>query len=607
MKKTIILLLCIGLLAGLCACANGNGRENGGEDVTAESSRDPVNLLTGLKGGQRALAEVLNENLKKYGKPSFTMGNISHVMGAGLVLTYDLDQDGQVELIMVHQEKDENDYFVHEMEIWAYQGLSAKRLYSGSPYRLGADNKGISLLAGEDGAVYIRYDTRETMNGRYLGCIRGGTLTSEEITEQGYDSETSVTLLNGRPYTELCSYVVSCYNYEKETDEYNEWKSTIKEIYGKALLDLGLTKEDGTTVYSPGLLSLLDHEYLKLKTTHVDAAGTIESVWDFEYDAKGNETRVYKNDTLYSESVYNDAGILIYDVEYKPSGQKREENIYDDNGNLLESNTYNGEDDKASWTTLYTYDENGWVLTATNGISGLKEYEYNDDGEITQMRTVDERDGSVYNTHVFTFDEQGRHVADYLYKEDMRLLYSTWEYYDDGTWQQTDWSYEYLDENADRVYAEGEETVSLITLYNADGLPLKKEMYAQKDFGVNEPILQSEYEYAYDRNGEILHSVENIYNFGTLTYEIITDCERTPEGKRIKETKTYRTHTYRELETEHETTYVTYEAEFNEKGYLIHAYLYECDDPFHTDEVYLDREIYYLYANSFGDKMGIDY
>ena len=642
MKKKIALILTTAVLLSACGGAESTGggspnesaaapsqteaatqnEEGTAEDEAAEPTLTPTpteepkrpDLLSWQPAWQQSLAAVIRDEQAAYGKPSFTMDTISHVKGLGLVHARDLDGDGQEELVIVRQEESPEGWIDYVMEIWQGSADGAKCLYSGPPYKMGADNKALELLEGEDGLIYVLYDKEDSMNGRYIGAVRGGAF--EEVAafdwesgQDGYDYETDTYLAGGKRYSIVAHYGLNFYNYGEETEEYLTWKNEIRDSYHATLLAVGLTKEDGAATYTPGLGSLLDDEYLRVKVTYVDPQGTISSVREYDYDDEGREIRAYTDDVLRTESTYNDAGILTHEVNYRKNGLKSKEEIYDDRGNLLESIEYGDDGQRVNWDYVYTYDDQDRMATANMGIGGLKQYFYNDEGVMTEARTVDETTGEIINTHTFVLDEQGRHLEEYLNRDGMQLKFASWEYRDDGTWSKTTWDYQAMDEHADYYFLEGREEVGAVEDYDAEGNLLKTTVYAFADYGSTERVLQSTEENVYDERGNILKTVLATYNKGNISYEETTENEWTDDDQLIKRTKTYHNYGYWDNlgETEREISYVSYDSEFNEQGYKVHVKTMECEDPYGAGEPVQGDEMYFLYENAYGDLMGMDY
>ncbi len=637
MKKRLALFMAAIVLLSACGGAKGESAPAAGQEgaateqgAAAEVTEDaePVpteeptpteepkrpDLLSWQPAWQQSLATVIRDEQAAYGKPSFTMDNISRAMGLGLVRARDLDGDGQEELVIIREDQTPEGWVTYVMEIWQGAAGGAKCLYTGTPYKMGADNKALELLEGEDGFIYVHYDKEDTMNGRYIGAVRGGAF--EEVAafdwesgEDGYDYENDAYLVGGKHYAILENYSLYCYNYGQETEDYRVWKNEIRDSYHAALQAVGLTKEDGAATYTPGLSSLLDDEYLRVKVTYVDPQGTVSSVREYDYDDAGRQVRAYTDDVLRTESTYNDAGILTHEVNYRKTGIRSKEEIYDDRGNLLESIEYGDDGNRINWDYVYSYDDQGRMATAYMGIGGRKEYFYNNEGVMIEARTVDENTGEVLNTHTFELDEKGRHLAEYLNRDGMHLKFATWEYRDDGSWSEITWDYKAYDENADSYYLEGAEEVGSVADYDADGNMVKTTVYAFADYGSRERVIYTTEENTYDERGNVLRNVKTTYNKGIASYEEITENEWTDDNQLKKRTLTYHNYGYWDNlgETEREVSYVSYDAEFNEQGYKVHVYTRDCEDPYGTGEPYEDDEIFFLYENAFGDLMGMDY
>lgn len=619
-RKYLAVMMIPALLAGCSSSSGTAGRKDSTtpsgntEGQTGDAGTEPAKptILTWQEPWQQNLARVISEKQDKYGKPSFVMDFINRVSGMGIVHAYDLDGDGQEEMIFVYPEMNDSGYYDYKMEIYKGGLLSAECLFEGTPYRMGVDNTGIQLWEGEDGTVYFLYDEKDTMNGRYLGQIENGKFKQVlelDWSQMSYDSDTDLYTYDGRSYHPFDSYAVNCYNTDVNSEEFKNWKSKIKESYQDALAAVGLTKEDGAKVYTPGLSGLADDKYLLVKATYADAEGTIKGVYEYDYDAAGNQVRSYYDDILRTENEYNSEGILTHEVKYRTSGLKNEESIYDDNGNILEKITYNDDGKTENWHYTYTYDEEGRMKTAYMGLGGIKEYYYNDDGVMIEARTVNENTGEVMNVHEFILDSEGRPVEEYLNSEGRHLKYQTWEYNSDGTRTETLWDYKHYDKDVNWVYLEGNEKPGTVTVYDADDNVLSVTVYAFVDYGSTDQVVTSTEEYTYDGSGNQLTSIKISRTNGQPCYEEKSESEYTSDGKLKKRVMTYHNYGYWTNlgEKEREISYTDYESEFNELGYRVHGYTWKNDDPYAEGETYLNSEIFLLYENAYGDLMGMDY
>ncbi len=583
------------------------------ENVTAEETVPArPDLLTWQEPWQQALAGVLNDKLKEYGRPHVVNDAISRIEGTGIVHMQDLDKDGEEELLIVYAVKTEEGYNDYVFEIWKGNGGKAECLYKGLPYRAGVDNQGIAIWEDEKGNVCFRYDTEETMNGKFLGTIEEGAfrkVSEIDWSSFSYDTEKKVYLYGGHEYRETGNFMVNCY-YPADAPAYQEWLSKLLDSYRSALKTAGLSKGGSKAVYSPGLTSLLDDDYLKIRVTHTNADGIVTAVWEYEYGEEGRQTRSYRNDVLRTENVYHSDGTPEKEVSYRSNGLKSEENLYDDRGNLLETITYTDKG-RVNWHYSYTYDEKGRMTTATMGIGGLKEYYYNDADVLIEARTVDPKTGAVENTHTFVLDEQGRPVEEYLNRDGMHLKFKTWEYRSNGTHSETTWDYKHYDEHVNWVYLEGNEKPGTVTEFDAEGREVLVSVYAFKDYGKTEQVLYTTEETVYDENGNILTKTVITRNEGVPSYEEKTENEWTAGGLLKKRVMTYHNYGYWSNlgETEHELSFTDYESDFNEAGYRVHVKTWKCADPYTDtiDDVYLNDEMYILYENAYGDLMGMDY
>ena len=619
-RITLILLLILTMI--LSACGNAGRSSTEEEEQSTRSRRESTaeaeteeetkpsrpDILSWQPLWQQHLAAVIREKQELYGKPCFVKDFITRVNGMGLVLATDLDGDRKEELIFVTPKPNDSGYYDYVMEIWKSGLLSAECLYTGPAYRMGADNIGIGIWEDEKGSRYVLYDTAETMNGRYLGRVSGGRF--EEVCEfdwsrLSYDRETDRYTYDGKSYRQTELYTVNCYDQSEEETEYQAWRTQIKEGYENALAAVGLAKE-GAKIYTPGLTSLPDDQYLRVRVTYVNTDGQITSVWEYDYDSEGREIRSYCNDIMRSEKSFNEAGILTHEVSYNSKGIRTEEDTYDDNGNLLDKKTYT--DGRVNWHYEYTYDEKGRMATATMGLGGLKEYEYNDDDVMIEARTVDPSSGEVVNTHTFELDEQGRHAAEYLNTDGMHLKYKTWEYREDGGYIETAWAYQAVDSHADRYYIEGREKPDVVTTYDAAGNVLRIENYTYVDYGSEERCLYSTEESSYDADGHVLSNTKCLYNKGVLSYEERTESSYTEDGQLKHRENYYHCYGYWTNlgEVEREISFTGYEADFNEQGYRVHVVTRKNDDPYGKGEDYQNNEMFILYENAYGDQMGME-
>ncbi|MBP5224938.1 MAG: RHS repeat protein, partial [Lachnospiraceae bacterium] len=581
-------------------------------ETAEETGPARPDLLTWQEPWQQALAGVLNEKLKDLGRPHVVNDSIARIEGTGIVHMQDLDKDGEEELLIVYAEKTAEGYNDYVFEIWKGHGGKAERLFAGLPYRAGVDNQGIALWEDEKGSIFFRYDTKDTMNGKFLGTIEEGAFREAfeiDWSQFSYDTEKSVYLYGGHEYRETGNFMVNCY-YPADSPAYQDWLAELMDSYRGALTSTGLSKEEGAVVYSPGLTSLLDDKYLKIRVTHTNAAGNVTAIWEYEYDEAGRETRTYRNDILRTETLFHSDGTPAREVSYRSNGLKSEESLYDGRGNLLEKITYT-DNGRENWHYIYTYDEKGRMATATMGIGGLKEYYYNDDDVLIEAKTVDPDTGAVENTHTFVLDEQGRPVEEYLNSGGRHLKYKTWEYRSDGTHSETLWDYKHYDEHVNWVYLEGNEKPGTVTEFDAEGREILVSVYAFKDFGKTEQVLYTTEETVYDEDGNILTKTVITRNEGVPSYEEKTENEWTADGQLKKRVMTYHNYGYWAHlgETEHELSFTDYESDFNEAGYRVHVKTWKCADPYTNtaDDVYMNDEMFILYENAYGDLMGMDY
>ncbi|MCR5795995.1 MAG: hypothetical protein K6G61_11700 [Solobacterium sp.] len=591
---------------------NGTDQNAGDQAGTGGTEPSRPDIFTWQEPWQQSLAQVIKEKQEKYGKPSFVMDFIRRVGGMGIVHAYDLDGDGQEELMFVIPEPNDSGYYDYKMEIWKGKTGSAECLFSGICYRMGVDNMGIQLWEGEDGTVYFLYDDKDSMNGRYLGRIDNGQFRQAaelDWREVSYDSGTERYIYDGKDYRPFDTYVINCYNQDENSEEFRNWKDKIRQTYRDALAAVGLTKEDGAKVFTPGLSAALDDKYVLVKATYVDAEGMIKGVWEYDYDNAGNEVRSYYNDILRSEKRYSSENILVYEADYRTTGLKNEETFYNDSGDILEKITYNDDGRTENWHYEYTYDEKGRLQTAYMGIGGIKEYYYNDDDVMIEGRTVNEQTGEVINTHEFILDDQGRHVEEYLNSDGRHLKFQTWEYNSDGTRTETLWDYRHYDENVEWVYLEGNEKPGTVTVYDAQDNVLSITVYAFRDYGTTDQVVYTTEENTYDSDGNRLTSVKISRTNGEPCYEERAESEYTADGKLKRRVMTYHNYGYWTNlgETEKEISFTDYESEFNELGYRVHGYTWKNDDPYATGETYLNSEIFLLYENAYGDQTGMDY
>ena len=341
----------------------------------------------------------------------------------------------------------------------------------------------------------------------------------------------------------------------------------------------------------------------------LDQEGNVTAVWEYDFDDQGREIRSYRNDVMRTEKKYNSKNNLVYEASYRTNGLLSEESIYDEHGNLLEKITYTNEG-RENWHYIYTYDEKGRMATATMGIGGLKEYYYNDDDVMIEARTVDPDTGKIENTHTFVLDDQGRPVVEYLNKDGMQLKFTTWVYADDGTKEETTWKYQAFDKNADRYYIEGNEVPGTVVIYDVAGNIVSTTEYTFLDYGTTDYAVYTTDENTYDENGNVLTNVKITRNKGELSYEEQTENEYTPDGQLKKRVMFYHNYGYWSHlgETEHDLSFTQYESDFNDQGYRVHVKTWKCDDPYTytIDEVYMNDEMFILYENAYGEKMGLE-
>ena len=386
------------------------------------------------------------------------------------------------------------------------------------------------------------------------------------------------------------------------TDSFKNWRDRCKDFYRKALQDLGLDPAGGGMLYSPGLLSLVDRKYLCVKSVNVDAYGDIEYINEYEYDSNGRTTRTYRNDVLIRENAYNSAGVKTRQVEYRNNGSLEKEETFDDDGNRLTLTMYN-EYGRVTSFLLAEYDENGRLLSEKIGDDEKRVYEYNDAGFLIAVRNVTESTGETTKLREYEVDGKGRKTAEYLTTRDKsRELQTTFEYGDDGSRQET-W-YTIVEDPA----SAGGERLQILAVYDYDANDLlrKYDFYAPVNYESTEYYLNRTETYEWNENGDMVF-FKGVTYVGTETEENTIENEYSESGKHLKETKTLRRYHDGSEEPYHEFSYVSYEAETNELGYVIHSKQYVCEDPDRSLEPTVRSEHFSLFMNSMGDVIGMDY
>ena len=242
--------------------------------------------------------------------------------------------------------------------------------------------------------------------------------------------------------------------------------------------------------------SMPDKEYF------YDSDGNVSHWYEYTYDENGHRTsqRHFNADGSMDwkeawDSTYDENGYCLSDCYYDDDGnvRLRIERIFDENGNEINRNSYNG-DGSVIWEDSFecVFTEDGRFLSHRNytadgsGLGWGYEYTYDAAGKVVKETYYDD-DGAVSAWYEYAYDANGIRISQRCYNPDGSM---DWEY----SWDET------YDENGN---------ITSHRSYNADGSVLQWYEYTYNEDGKETALryydadgsLSRWYEYLYDENG----------------------------------------------------------------------------------------------------------
>lgn len=240
------------------------------------------------------------------------------------------------------------------------------------------------------------------------------------------------------------------------------------------------------------------------------------------YTDSGNTTKTCE---------YDKNGHLLKEISYQNETKvSLVENEYDDNGNCVETTTYNFADGQQQMTycTEYVYDSKGHLTESTSfdatGKLGSIEYTCNSDGDVTEEVFRDKQGAETGERSEYTYDKNGN-----------CLTYE--HYYNNELAQAIEYEYDKDDNETLRTtydYSEdprGEETNRVESAYDKAGnLTEEKHYYGNELFAVKT--------WEYDKKDNLLESSTVYYgdNYENGKWETSYVCEYDDNGHREKGT-----------------------------------------------------------------------
>ena len=234
------------------------------------------------------------------------------------------------------------------------------------------DGDTVSYAYDNNGNLGVMEDNGTGRTTKYLYDLQDRLSRYEETgsgysntVEWGYDTDNNLTsqtqTLNGTTYT-------GTYTYDEDNRLTASSQGSVSSAYAYDALNrmTSITANSGSSQ-----VVRTDIGYKATDTgTSSQVASWVNSVggsYTYEYDVRGNITKIYADGTLAAEYTYDALDQLIVEKNY--FADKRWEYTYDGGGNITSKTEFSSIDATSGVTKSYTYGDSSWkdLLTNYNG------------------------------------------------------------------------------------------------------------------------------------------------------------------------------------------------------------------------------------------------